>query len=158
MGTTFSSMVVFETINCLSTKTNPPNFIFVNYDFSTISKNELKNHLIFSKKLSGRLVKAAFFCVQRNNLTEYKVFIKKIYFLTVNGQVEGFQGKNFDKLLKWKSTCQDEQFEDLYLLLEQTFFQTFFGNYGRMSAFPWNSSTWSSKLRSTSPNDFLKRL
>ena len=159
MGTTFSCMVVVEAINCLSTKTNSPNFIFVNYDFSTISKNELKNLLIFSKNFFRQISRSFILCVQRNNLTEYKVFFKKIIsFLTVSGQLEGFQGKLFDKLLKRKSTCQDEHFLDLYLLPEQTFFQIFFGNYGEMSAFPWKPSTWSSKLRSTSPNDSLKRL
>ena len=159
MGTTFSCMVVVETINCLSTKTNSPNFLLINYDFSTISKNEQKNHLIFSKHFSGRLVKAAFYVSRETIWRNTRFLLKKVtYFLTVSCQLEGFQGKLFDKLLKRKSTWQDEHFEDLYLLLEQTFFQTFFGNYGRMSAFPWNSSTWSSKLRSTSPNDFLKRL
>ena len=159
MGTTFSRMVVVETIICLSTETNSPKFIFVNYNFSTISKNELKNHLTFSKNFSGRLVKAAF-SVSRETIWRNTRFSSKkiIYFLTESGQFEGFQGKLFDKLLKRKSTCQDEHFLDLYLLLEQTFFQIFFRNHGKMSAFPWNSSTWSSKLRSTSPNDFLKRL
>ena len=152
-------MVVVETINCLSTKTNSPNFIFLNHDFSTISKNELKNLLIFSKSFSGRLVKAAFYASRETIWRNTRFSSKKIiYFLTESGQFEGFQGKLFDKLLKRKSTCQDEHFLDLNLQLEQTFFQIFFGNYGKMSAFPWNSSTWSSKLRSTSPNDFLKRL
>ena len=101
MGTTFSCMVVVETIICLSTKTNSPNFIFVNCNVSTISKNELKNHLTFSKNFSGRLVKAAFFCVQRNNLTEYKVFIKKNYlFSDSEWPTWRLSGKTFQQVVK----------------------------------------------------------
>ena len=154
MGTTFSCMVVVETINCLSTKTNSPNFIFVNYDFSTFSKNELKNHLIFSKNFSGRLVKAALFCVQRNNLTEYKFFIKKIFhFLTANGQLEGFQGNLFDKLLKRKSTCQDEHFDEFFSSFQKFLPHPFRDLKWRWSAFQQTSSTWSSKLQTVSPID-----
>ena len=95
MGTTFSCMVVVEAINCLSTKTNSPNFIFVNYDFSTISKNELKNLLIFSKNFFRQISRSFILCVQRNNLTEYKVFLlKKSFFWQWVANLKAFR-ENF---------------------------------------------------------------
>ena len=157
MGTTFSYMVVVETIPCLSAKTNSPNFIFINYDFSTISKNELKNLPVFSKSFSGRLVKAAFYVSRETIWRNTSFSLKKIfYFLTVSGQLEGFQGNLCDKLLKRKSKCQDEHFDELFSSSQKFHPHPFRNLKWRWSAFQQTSSTWSSKLQTVSPIDLFE--
>ena len=68
--------------------------------------------------------------VQRNILRENKALKKNCYgFSNLRGQLEGIQGNFIDKMSKLQSSCQDEQFEELYAFLEKTFLQIKFGNW-----------------------------
>ena len=77
-------------------------------------------------------------------------------FSNFSGQLESIKGNLSDKMLKVQSTCQDEQFEETYFLLEKNFLRIIWGNIfftwekfqnlnWELSAFRANSFAWSSK-------------
>ena len=71
----------------------------------------------------------------------------------MNGQLESIQGNYSDKMLKVQSTCQDEQFEELYVLLEKNFLQIIFGTWTENCRLSSKLFRMVVKMHSTSPED-----
>ena len=80
-------------------------------------------------------------------------------FSNLSGQLESIQGNVSNKMLKVQSTCQDEQFEEIYFSLEKNIFRIIFGTWTEnCRTFEANSSAWSSKCTVHLPRMTLQRM
>ena len=103
-----------------------------------------------------RVVSLNVFGERFSQVLEATIYVSNL-FQRLCFQLEGSKQDFFGRLLKLHSTCQDEHFDELFSTFEKILPSPFRNLKWRWSAFQQNSSTWSSKLHSTSPNDFLKR-
>ena len=145
--------VAVKTINHLSGKTNSPQLLFVKFDFLTFSKNELKKLLMLSKCFSGSLFKSVHYVTR-------ETFDKK----------QGLEEKNLKSFLEVELFAWRLSSKSFRPVVESALYVS--GNFLRnsfylknvlpdqfrnikwtFSALPRNFATWSSKLRSISPDD-----
>ena len=133
----------------LRNQKNKLNKIFsVDYVFYSFFEFELNFSVVLTKVHSKCPV----------NLFDGKQYFenKILFFFTPKVIVWSLSGSASWQVLKTSFYGSQRFLEELYFLWENFPSNHFWKRNGKMLAFPWNASTWSSKLRSTSPDDLFE--
>ena len=144
--------VAVKTIHHLSGKTISPQLLFVKFDFLT-SKKELKNFWCLANVFPAVYSKVCFTWPEKR-LTKNKVLRKK--FLKSFVEVELFAWNVSSKFLRpvvKNALYVSGSFFEEFFLTKKILPNQIRNIKWTFSACPRNLSTWSSKLRSISPDD-----